>query len=532
MKSTLTLFLLLAASVANAQFSFFETADRFFGQYVVEGRVDYRALHTDGRALDSLVHHLSTVEMSRAPQEAQVAFYVNAYNLLVIQKLTEHYPATSPKNIAGFFDQKMFNVGGKKMSLNTLEHTVLAGVKPDPRYHFALVCGALGCPKLAATAPNPETVNHFLDARTQAAMDDVTFIRKEGDKVLLSQIFKWYAKDFGGNPMAFINQYRTEPLALDAPTGYYDYDWTTNALYGPPPSASTPKVPTQGKSNVQTYTPSVLLKKGQSDLTVFNSIYTQTKSNWLGQDYSGSRETFAGSWIQYTRGVSKNARINVGFEINLKASSTSADSTYASITDPFAFKNDASHRVGITTLGPKVKIAPFKGITNFSIESIFWIPVGGSTLEGARADANNGQELYFLDWNRLIWWNRFYFDKSFGQFQFFTEADLLFRFPIYDHQKQALDIPISAIFSYFPSSKTTVYVLGQHVNRYRFDTAPAADGNDLDAITTSASYSTWGAGGKYQLTPKVQVEVLYTNFWRGVNSGLGETFNLGVKTLF
>ena len=91
---------------------------------------------------------------------------------------------------------------------------------------------------------------------------------------------------------------------------------------------------------------------------------------------------------------------------------------------------------------------------------------------------------------------------------------------------------MNLIFSYFPTPKTTVYVLGQHVNRYRLDLAPVPPSEDTDAITSSANYSTYGAGGKYQLTDKLQVEALYTNFWRGINSGLGETYNLGLKYIF
>jgi hypothetical protein len=273
---------------------------------------------------------------------------------------------------------------------------------------------------------------------------------------------------------------------------------------------------------VQAYTPSVLLKKGQTDVTLFNSIYTQTRSNWLGVDYSGTRETFAGSWIQITRGVSKNARINVGLEINLKASARTADTSFAGIGEAFQFKNDINHRFGLSTVGAKVKVAPFKSVPNFSFESIVWIPVN-SNVQGTG-------ELYFLDWNRPIWWNRFYFDKSFGDWQLFSEIDLLFRIPVYDGQKQAVDLPVSVIVSYFPSPKTTVYALAQHMNRYRFDTRP--DLADTDGITTPASYSTWGVGGKYQLTDQLQVELLYSNFWRAVNAGFGQTYNLGFKYIF
>ena len=527
MKALITALLCLSVGTLAAQDAFFKDADAFLRAHVRDGRVDYSTISQDSRSLDLLVDQAKTVNVGRASQETQIAYYINLYNLLVIKQLADSYPVRSPKDIGGFFDSKRFEVGGMRVSLNTLEHVVLAGVRNDSRYHFALVCGAQGCPKLASQAVRPDNLEAFLDTRTKAAMNDTAFIRP-GNPVGLSEIFSWYAKDFDANPLDYVNRYRDTPLDASGKTTFYTYDWTINGREDAnPPLPGAPGDPVNQLSNVQAYTPSVLLKKGQTDVTIFNSIYTQTQVNWMGQDFFGTRETFAGSWVQITRGVSKNARINVGMDINIKASGRTQDTTFAGVGEAFALANDGDHRFGVTTIGPKVKIAPFEGVPNFSIESIFWIPLNAN-LEGTGGD----NPLYFLDWNRPIWWNRFYYDKSFGDFQAFTEIDLLFRIPIYEGQKQALDIPMNLIFSYFPTPKTTVYVLGQHVNRYRLDLAPVPPSEDTDAITSSANYSAYGAGGKYQLTDKLQVEALYTNFWRGINSGLGETYNLGLKYIF
>jgi len=41
-----------------------------------------------------------------------------------------------------------------------------------------------------------------------------------------------------------------------------------------------------------------------------------------------------------------------------------------------------------------------------------------------------------------------------------------------------------------------------------------------------------GGGLKDQLTTVLNIETLYTNFIRGNNTGLGETFNIGLRVLF
>ena len=78
-----------------------------------------------------------------------------------------------------------------------------------------------------------------------------------------------------------------------------------------------------------------------------------------------------------------------------------------------------------------------------------------------------------------------------------------------------------AIFlSYFPSSKFTVLALAQHSSRVDL-------GNNFGQNFTAV-----GGGAKYQLTKALNLEVLYTNFVRGNNTGLGQTFNLGLRGIF
>jgi len=40
-------------------------------------------------------------------------------------------------------------------------------------------------------------------------------------------------------------------------------------------------------------------------------------------------------------------------------------------------------------------------------------------------------------------------------------------------------------------------------------------------------FTALGGGAKFQLTQVLNLEVIYTNFITGKNSGLGQTFNLG-----
>jgi hypothetical protein len=65
-------------------------------------------------------------------------------------------------------------------------------------------------------------------------LTDPTFIRADvgRKKVLVSEIFKWYADDFkapGQALIPYLNQYRTQPMPATYTVDFYPYDWTLNA---------------------------------------------------------------------------------------------------------------------------------------------------------------------------------------------------------------------------------------------------------------------------------------------------------------
>ena len=73
--------------------------------------------------------------------------------------------------------------------------------------------------------------------------------------------------------------------------------------------------------------------------------------------------------------------------------------------------------------------------------------------------------------------------------------------------------------------------MSQHVPRFVYNTSfyPGnADTPPTDWVISS-NYTASGVGAKYQIGSNFNVELLYTNFWRGVNTGFGSTFNIGLK---
>ncbi|WP_411766559.1 hypothetical protein [Winogradskyella sp. A3E31] len=263
------------------------------------------------------------------------------------------------------------------------------------------------------------------------------------------------------------------------------------------------------KSVIQEYTPSKLLNKGQWDIKWFNNLYTQTESTF--SEGTESRETFFTSTVDVFTGVSESSRFNIGLLLEFR-SNVVAD---RDALDVFSFDGESgTARSGFTSFAPAVKFNPLKNVSNFTIQTAFHIPLIDNEVEDG----------VFLDQKGFIFQNRFFYDYTFpsGDWQIFTELNTEYSFGKNEDSfaNDSLNLTPGVFLSYFPSSKFTILALAQHSQRLDF-------GNNFEQDFTAL-----GGGLKYQLTDVLNIETLYTNFVRGNNTGLGETFNLGLRVLF
>ncbi len=229
---TLLLFsLALSTSKAQDLSTFFQESDRFSGQYVSNGLVDYKAIAQKPETLDALLKLAKNIKVSPSQKAKYQAFWINTYNLAVIKGIINHYPVSSPLKVNGFFDTITYEVGGKNITLNDIENKQLRAQFPEEaRFHFVLVCAGLGCPPIIDQAYLPDTLESQLQTQTQLALNDTEFIRTKGKRVQLSQIFEWYREDFvrNGTVIQYINRFRKNPIPEKTRVSYYPYDWTLN----------------------------------------------------------------------------------------------------------------------------------------------------------------------------------------------------------------------------------------------------------------------------------------------------------------
>src|SRR5437763_310582 len=75
-----------AATVAHRK-----TLDQILDLYVRDGLVYYRALKAERGKLDAYTAWLAEAPVEPAPRDEQLAFWLNAYDALVLKTVVDHY---------------------------------------------------------------------------------------------------------------------------------------------------------------------------------------------------------------------------------------------------------------------------------------------------------------------------------------------------------------------------------------------------------------------------------------------------------
>lgn len=244
--------------------------DNLLKIHVRHGMVDYKAVLVRRNLLDLYIRNIGKVPPSKiaeSTRQAQLAFYINAYNALTWKAILDHYPieekirsgflaklrgpANSIRQIPGVWNKTTHRLAGNFMTLDDIENEILRKTFRDPRVHFALVCAAHSCPLLRPEAYRADKIDQQLDddVRRFAQDPDRVLVEIDARRIGLSKILKWYSGDFAESTIpGFQNRnlskglqgvlglmapYLPEPQQRFIFKGnykiyYFDYDWTLN----------------------------------------------------------------------------------------------------------------------------------------------------------------------------------------------------------------------------------------------------------------------------------------------------------------
>ncbi len=227
------------------------------------GRVDYERWLKDAAArveLDAYLASVAAISPESRParfptQNDRLAFWLNAYNALVIKAVLAHWPLESVTDVKapievvrglGFFAKLRFVVGGKTYSLYEIEKERIGESFEDPRVHFVLNCASGSCPVLRPELPKGADLEPYLADAAQRFVGEERNVRIDHAQrsVVLSDIFRMYEQEFlndqrrrgrPANILAYVQSVATPQLqaeierAKDYEVSYHAFDWSINA---------------------------------------------------------------------------------------------------------------------------------------------------------------------------------------------------------------------------------------------------------------------------------------------------------------
>ncbi|MYC13596.1 MAG: DUF547 domain-containing protein [Gemmatimonadetes bacterium] len=242
------------ASQSGAETFNYTPLNRTLGRVVnAQGRVDYEAVKTDAD-LRAFVDQLAQISPNTHPalfpsRADSLAFWINAYNACVLAGVAKAYPISSVTEIApafGFFKKYRFVVGGRRFTLDQIEHEIIRPQFADPRIHAAINCAAVSCPRLLNKVFTPDELDDQLNAVMRDMIRNPMHVQidRQTGVVSLSAIFDWFSSDFtsyvqahevGETVLDYISLFLSKDDTLylqnhpDLQIVFLDYDWSLNS---------------------------------------------------------------------------------------------------------------------------------------------------------------------------------------------------------------------------------------------------------------------------------------------------------------
>jgi hypothetical protein len=213
------------------------------GRYFVPERrgLDYGAL---ARSKDFEVLRRLAAGLVRFPLDSlterrrQAAFWLNVYNALYLHGIIERNIVATIHEVERFAGTTAYVIDRHVFSAKDVEYGILRGNRPsvswpepqfaaddprlpfvvaapDPRVHFALVCGTRSCPPIRVYSA--ERLDEELDLVTRVYLNDEIEVLPERKAVILPMIFYWFPMDFenGQTTAEFVGRYLDDPVARE-----------------------------------------------------------------------------------------------------------------------------------------------------------------------------------------------------------------------------------------------------------------------------------------------------------------------------
>lgn len=192
----------------SAQDDLHAPLERLLDTYVREGLVYYRTLRQERAALDRYIISLNVAPAALAKwsPQARQAFWINAYNALVLRTVVSAYPISgkspdyppgSIRQIPGAFERARHTIAGKSLTLDEIEQLLMTEFG-DARLLLALGRGAIDSPRLKSEAYSADR----LDAQLTTAVRECAIrvacveINRGLNTIKVTPLIGWHEAQF------------------------------------------------------------------------------------------------------------------------------------------------------------------------------------------------------------------------------------------------------------------------------------------------------------------------------------------------
>lgn len=217
-------------------------ANRFYFEEFVENEEYKHMLRGLRQDLEAIPDQIPLENFNR---DEQLAYWLNLYNIAILDKLVEIYPERSLKQeLVGrnsILDDKFLNVSGVPLSLNDIQHRILRWNYDDnPLVIYGLYQGIIGGPNIRRWAYTGETVQKDLidNAKEFVNSNRGTYSAGYGD----FRVSSFYARNLGyfdnqasalrAHLLRYIDEPQKQQLEKAERIAANIDDWTITDVYG------------------------------------------------------------------------------------------------------------------------------------------------------------------------------------------------------------------------------------------------------------------------------------------------------------
>ena len=206
------------ASEPSALVPFYEKYGEILKAYVQEdGSVDYAALDRHRLELKTLLMRLDELDPNADrdwSRQEKLAFWINAYNVKMLEIITRNYPIQSSwwlrltwppsdiRHIKGIWTDYKFIVMDEEFTLAEVEQRLFHRTFDDPRIYLAILYAARSGPPLRREPYRGAGLDRQLDEQVRRFLASPQGLRidRRNMVVRLSALFKpsWRGKEFAG----------------------------------------------------------------------------------------------------------------------------------------------------------------------------------------------------------------------------------------------------------------------------------------------------------------------------------------------